>query len=335
VSKFDAIHKKAAAKTESIVDYQERLDAKKRQAASISTPLVGGAKRPKIVHGAGPSASPAAVPFTLPHSSPTAAFTVGVRAAVVATPGIAKRTRSSLKKESARKPGMASALKPSVAKVAQKKVSKKPVAKAPEARTLFSSKIPVRSAPVAPVAPSVPQTTFTQIACLEDLPKSVAPKQPHKKFDLSASLAKPLTWKPHKGKIAKDATKDKENAMDTSDSAAPAKQPEAFVFEFTNAFTAAPAVVSQAPTGLFVQKQPKAAARENIKNVKMGVDKESVLAVMCARVCMNESRVCRSTYRLPVVLCRLSVVRAKLHASTSNARNKAMAAARNAHKIIA
>ena len=286
-SKFDAIHKKAAAKTESIVEYQERLEAKKR-AAAAATPLVANKKQKR--DDGQPSGSPMTAvkessilpPFTMPIGV-AGSFTTGV---TLKTPCIAKRTRSSFKKEEVAKAAIATA-PVSTKKVATVKKpavgGKKRTAVAPlgspvsnsDAKPLFSSRIPsVRSTSNA--APTAgPSTTFTQIACLEDLPKSHPTKGAPKKFDLSASLAKPLTWKPHKGKVKPLSSSDKENAVENV--------MPLLKFDFPSSINGAPLFttsVSKPSTNTDAPPttRPAKKLREltNIKNVKIKSDKESV-----------------------------------------------------------
>lgn len=297
------------------MEYAARLDARKRavthaQAATPMAAVAGGNKARKLTHGMGPSSSPApaaaaaahtAVPFTLPLSSPFTSGRTALHAST--TPAVSKRTRASLNKASERKP-ITHTGKPSAVKqhMQSKSIVKKaaPSGKAPEQRTLFTSKIPVRPLPAAASAitaavpstlpspaagPFFPSTTFTSIACIEDIQSARASVKPAVcKFDLSASLAKPLTWKPHKGKMHVEAKagkqpskqqaaamEDKENAMtDVSESTS---TPAAFVFDASTAvFTAGPPVPTT--TGLSVQKQPKAVVRGAIKDNKPFADRE-------------------------------------------------------------
>lgn len=338
----------AADKSESIVDHYNKLNEKKR-AAQMATPLASGLKRAKHAHhttGSSALPQPSPAPFVLaPMASPAAAaalpasgFTEGFKA--VQTPGVAKRTRASLKKEKNRHVAPAAAVAPAKVaarkSVAAKKLAPAASPAATDSRPLFTSRVPVRpsASASAAVAPA-PSTTFTQIACLEDVragsaasasastAATAAPAK--KKFDIAASLAKPVSWKMHKGKIgkgsavaegkAKAAASDKENAPVPNPFVAAAAEEKgaaqskgvdsAFSFSFqpgVHAFTAPTAAAPQ-PAVLQVSKaQPSASAagtsrRDGIKTVRMGADKDAK--------------------------------RSNFNANKQSSRNKAMAAARD------
>ena len=328
----------AANKSESIVDHYNKLNEKKR-AAQMATPLASGLKRAKHAHhGAAGSAlpQPSPAPFVLaPMASPAAAsapasgFTEGFKA--VQTPGVAKRTRASLKKEKNRHVAPAPAVAPAKVaarkSVAAKKLAPAASPAATESRPLFASRVPVRPSASASAAPS---TTFTQIACLEDVRAGSAAASTaataaaaKKKFDIAASLAKPVSWKMHKGKIGKAkataASADKENAPVSNPFVAAAAAEEkaanlskgvdnAFGFSFqpgVHAFTAPVASSAAAPQPAVLQAskaQPVASAagtsrRDGIKTVRMGADKDAK--------------------------------RSNFNANKQSSRNKAMAAARD------
>jgi len=340
-AKFDRAHKKQAKQSESIVDYYNKLAEKKRAAQAITTPLTTNTKRRKTAHG--PAASPSAISTS---TASTAPFHVAVPLASAFssvsdpmpsfTPGtsIAKRTRGSLKRASEKQKAADVAQKtmkathksklPRVAQVAasSSSSSNNNASATATARPLFQPRLPNRptrrgvAPPASTTAPdfSLPSVIECEAALDVAQSTSAAKNVKRKKFDLEASLAKPLTWKPHKGKIPRGNDKDKEKekmnkpAPRKEESQLPSRLPsivdqenqpppptsflpkpcqDAFAFDAPTSgalFTASQ--LSASPRASMAsgilrpsakQQQPRARAqqREHIKTHKFGADKDT------------------------------------------------------------
>lgn len=356
VSRFDSAHAKVAEKSESILDYQQRLDEKKRAAAAMNAPTLGKRANSKTQSNAStipasnkkqktvaasqstiaPIASPTSTAFTFAADAPAGAllFTPGVirmspsfspsitmNVAVDSTTVVPSRTRLSVRKESEKMVAqeITNQVKQKIAVgVAQQQkmksntnnataVVKKPVTlfaanKIPRVAMLASNSI---AAPA--VKPSTSSTTFTQIAGLEDV-RTAASTINRTKFDLSASLAKPLTWKPYKGKVnaavKNEAAPSENTPMDVEATTAAITQP--FVFTATSSASAGSLTARALPLSSSSSKlnivAGSSTARVGMKSSQVGVQKSNVV--------MKEMR------------------REKFQQSSLQARNKATSVAR-------
>jgi hypothetical protein len=234
-AKFNKIHAKASAQSESIVDHYNKLNEKKRAAAQ-ATPLIGANKKART---AMPNASPSVptsvplAPFILPIGSPSmphtgSAFTQGVTGkAAPSTNGVAKRTRSSFKKDGnahlAQSKSKAAVIIIAARKSMAASKSKDVLSdrSSLSTRPLFTSRVG-RVAPPSSSSTTTAASTFTSINVAPQ--SSAESKQQIRRktvavsgsksggFDLAASLAKPITWKMHSGAMPKGNKNSKENA---------------------------------------------------------------------------------------------------------------------------